>query len=103
MLKLSRAVVLFSLLCMIQSAYAQFSGTISGVVVDPTGASVPNASLSLRSSSTNQQRTVKSSAAGVYQFVSLAPGPYELSVTMNGFRGVKVSVTLETNQTLNVP
>ena len=103
MLKLSRAVVLFSLICMIQSAYAQFSGTISGVVVDPTGASVPNASLSLRNSSTSQQRTVKSSAAGVYQFVSLAPGPYELSVTMNGFRSVKVSVMLETNQTLNVP
>jgi hypothetical protein len=88
---------------MIQSAYAQFSGTISGVVTDPSGASVANASLSLRNTSTNEERAVQSSSAGVYQFVSLAPGSYEISVTMNGFRGMKVSATLETNQTLNVP
>jgi Carboxypeptidase regulatory-like domain len=103
MLKLSRAVVLLSLLCLIQGAYAQFGGTISGVVTDPSGASVPNATLSLRNTGQAESRTIKSSSAGVYQFVSLAPGSYEISATMNGFRGVKVEVTLATNQTLNVP
>ena len=64
----------------------------------------PECDMSLRNTATNEERTVKSSAAGVYQFVSLAPGPYEISATMNGFRGkVEVSLTLETNQTLNVP
>ncbi len=103
MFRLSRTLVLVSLMCMLQSAYAQFSGTISGVVTDPTGAIVPNAALSLRNTATSEQRAVKSTSAGVFQFVSLAPGSYELSVTMHGFRGLEVAVTLETNQTMNVP
>lgn len=58
-------------LCATRGASAQFSGTVSGVVLDPTGAIVPNVSLSLRNKSTNEQRTTTSTAAGVYQFISL--------------------------------
>ena len=86
-----------------QNAFAQFGGVISGIVSDPSGAIVPGASLTLLDTNTSQQRTSTSSAAGVYQFVSLGPGSYELTTTMKGFSTSKTSVTLETNQTLNLP
>jgi hypothetical protein len=85
------------------AAYAQFSGTVSGVVADPSGAMVPGATLSLRNTATNELRTATSTAAGIYQFVSLAPGSYELTTTMTGFSPSKTTLTLETNQTLNIP
>jgi hypothetical protein len=84
-------------------AHAQFSGTVSGIVADPSGAIVPGASLTLLNTNTNEQRVATTSAAGVYQFVSLAPGAYELTTTMKGFSTSKTTLSLETNQTLNVP
>jgi hypothetical protein len=99
----SRLLFFWSVLFLVHNANAQFSGTISGEVLDPSGAIVPNATLSLRNVATNQVRTATSSTVGVYQFVSLAPGAYELTTTITGFSTSKVAVTLETNQTLNVP
>jgi hypothetical protein len=96
-----------SILCLVvlfaRGAYAQFSGTISGIVADPSGAIVPGAALTLLNTSTNEQRVATSSATGFYQFVSLAPGSYQLSTTMKGFSTSKTTFKLETNQTLNVP
>ncbi len=85
------------------SAFAQFSGNVSGIVTDPSGAVVSGASLRLRNVATDEVKTTTSSPTGVYQFVSLAPGAYELSTTMSGFSSTKVSLTLQTSQTLNVP
>ncbi len=85
------------------AAFAQFSGTISGIVADPSGAIVAGAQLILLNTSTQEHRAATSSSAGVYQFVSLAPGSYELTTTMKGFSTSKTAVKLETNQTLNIP
>src|ERR1700674_5615262 len=82
----------------VAGACAQFSGTISGIVADPSGAIVPGAALTLLNTSTNEQRVATSSAAGVYQFVSLAPGSYELTTTISGFSTSKTALKLETNQ-----
>ncbi len=98
-----RLIILCSLMFVVRGAYAQFSGTISGVVTDPSGAIVPSASLALRDTATNEQHIATSSPGGVYQFVSLEPGVYELTTTMKGFSTAKTTLTLETNQTLNVP
>src|ERR1700722_13425525 len=85
------------------SVYAQFSGNISGVVADSTGAIVPNSTVTLRNTATGEQRTTVSTGAGIYQFVSLAPGSYDISATMKGFSTSKITVNLETGQTLNAP
>ena len=90
-------------LFVVQGAYAQFSGTISGVVLDPSGAIVPGAGVSLLNTATGQKRSAVTTDAGVYQFVSLAPGPYALSATMSGFSASRTTVTLYTNQTMNIP
>ena len=48
-------------------------------------------------------RPTTSDAAGNFQFLSLAPGPYKITAEAQGFRKHEATVTLQTNQTLNVP
>jgi hypothetical protein len=83
--------------------WAQFSGNISGNVQDPTGASVPAASVTLTNVSTSEALTTKTDSGGSYRFVSLAPGNYKMIVTATGFATTNLSLTLLTEQTLNVP
>jgi hypothetical protein len=85
------------------TAYAQFSGSIKGVVQDPSGAAVPSAKVELLNTATRISHTTTTDPAGNYEFVSLAPGAYEVTVEATGFVKEVVNVTLETNQTLNVP
>jgi hypothetical protein len=83
--------------------WAQFSGNISGNVQDPTGASVPAATVTLTNDSTGEAFTTKSDSGGAFLFVSLAPGNYKIAVVASGFATTNLSVALLTEQTLNVP
>ncbi|MGA3025032.1 MAG: carboxypeptidase regulatory-like domain-containing protein [Bryobacteraceae bacterium] len=83
--------------------YAQFSGSIQGVVQDPTGAVVPNAAVRLLNVNTQISAETKSDGAGNYTFVSLAPGSYEVTVEAAGFNKSTVKLDLGANQILNVP
>ncbi|HYR92336.1 MAG TPA: TonB-dependent receptor [Terriglobia bacterium] len=72
---------------MIPSAYGQSSNaTISGSVVDPAGAAVPDATITAENTKTGVVSTMTTSGAGVYQFPSLVPGTYRVSVEKEGFR-----------------
>jgi len=95
-------ILLLTLLCA-GTALAQFSGTIKGVVQDPSGATVPSAKIELLNTATGVSKTTTSDSYGNYEFVSLAPGAYQVTVDTAGFAKEAVNVTLETNQTLNVP
>ena len=94
--------LLFLLACL-TSSYAQFSGVITGEVSDPSGSVVPAAKLTLTKTDTGEVHTATSSSSGVYQFVSLAPGPYRLDATAGGFSTAQSSFILQTGQTLNLP
>jgi hypothetical protein len=82
---------------------AQFSSSIQGVVQDPSGAVVPNATVRLLSNSTQITSETKSSSAGNYKFLSLAPGSYQITVEAAGFSKVAVNFDLATDQNLNLP
>ena len=93
-----------ALLLMVSTAcFAQFSGGIQGTVQDASEAAVPNARVTLINTDTQVTQQAVSDSAGVYRFVSLAPGPYTLSAEAPGFTSVKVAVTLTTAETRNVP
>ena len=64
----------------------KFTGTISGVVSDTSGAVVPNASVSILNNSTADLRTVTANAAGEYVAVELNPGTYTVTVKQSGFK-----------------
>ncbi len=77
------------LVCEIFSApavYSQVAGaTLSGVVSDPAGSGVPNASVSIKNVTTGVTREVKTDNDGYYTAPNLLPGNYEVTVTAKGF------------------
>ena len=91
------------LLAAVTIVFAQFSGSIQGVIQDPSGANVPNAKITLVNRATHVTASTTSDGAGNYRFVSLAPGDYEITVEAGGFAKSQASVTLFTEQNLNLP
>ncbi len=87
----------------ITPAFAQYSAGIQGMVLDPSGAGVPNAQVKLTSAQTAQVQTAKADSTGRYRFLSLAPGQYELQTEVTGFAKTSVNLSLDTNQNLEVP
>jgi hypothetical protein len=64
---------------------ATTTATLSGVVTDPSGALVPQASVTLTSSETGISRSFTADAAGRYTFSQLPPGTYTMTVRSKGF------------------
>jgi hypothetical protein len=61
------------------------AGSIQGTVTDPSGAVIPNASVSLTEASTHVTLTTKSGSSGAYAFPNINVGTYSLSVAAPGF------------------
>lgn len=64
--------------------FAQATGSIKGQVLDPSGAVVAGASVTVKSAS-GQTATATSNAQGSYEIKGLAPGAYSVTVTAQGF------------------
>src|SRR5260370_27100040 len=60
-------------------------GNVSGVVADPSGASIPQSRVVLRNLATQIVRTVSANVVGFYAAPNLVPGDYELTVSAAGF------------------
>src|SRR5579859_4882527 len=60
-------------------------GRISGLDTDSSGAIVPGASVSAKNAASGETLTTVATAAGLYSFISLAPGKYQVSATAQGF------------------
>jgi hypothetical protein len=74
----------------------KFTGEIRGVVTDKSGATIPNASVSVANNSTGDVRTVTTNQAGEYVAVELNPGTYTVTVKQPGFKEF-VSKNVELN------
>jgi hypothetical protein len=101
--KLRRFLCLLSAILFSTAAFAQFSGSIQGVVQDPSGAGIPKASVRLVNNATAAVQAASADAGGNFRFVSLAPGAYKVTVEATGFTKSEVDITLLTEQNLNVP
>src|SRR5215470_2045460 len=78
------------------------TGSISGTVIDPSGALVSSASVKATQTETNRVFTTESSKGGVIQLPSLPPGTYSVEVEGKGFQifkaqGVRVEVGKDTS------
>jgi len=74
-------------------------GSIVGAVVDPTGAVVPKATVTITSKATGLSRETITDEAGRYSIPNVLPGTYDLKVTASGFRPLvreNVEVTINT-------
>jgi hypothetical protein len=69
------------------SANAQTSrGTVTGTVLDPTGAVISGARVTLTGVETGVRLSTTSNDAGVYRFEAVDPGAYDLTASLSGFR-----------------
>src|ERR1044072_7338308 len=84
--------VLLSLVLSLQ-AFAQTATTssISGLVTDPEGGVIPNATVTLKDRSTQLERTATTNDEGRYVFANIDAGIYELTVSANGFKKANVA------------
>src|SRR5580658_2582658 len=77
------------------SVSAQIVGaTVSGVVTDPSGRSVPQAKLVLKSLSTQISRSALADESGFFSAPNLTPGEYEVTVAEDSFETQAARLTL---------
>lgn len=103
---LSRLALLFCFLFVFScSALAQLgSGQLEGTITDPTGAVIPNATVTVKKVDTGMSRQITTGATGNYRVVDLQPGTYDIAVTHAGFRSasVRMDVVVGTTVTADI-
>jgi hypothetical protein len=94
--------ILLGLLLMPVLLHAQ-TASINGTVTDPSGAVIPGAAITALNHATNATRETQSTESGTYNFASLTPGIYDVSVSKAGLRTLKFeAVTLTVDQALTL-
>src|SRR5450759_237900 len=71
--------------------FAQDRGTIRGVVTDSSGATVPEATVTVKNVNTGLRQSVKTSTDGVYNVLYLPAGDYSVTTEKAGFRKAETS------------
>src|SRR6201982_3539198 len=79
------AAVLLVLVFVIPANAQTFRGSINGTVTDPSGASVPGATIKATETATNIDHTTVTSSEGQFAFQDVPLGLYKVTVTASGF------------------
>src|SRR5437588_5454346 len=64
----------------------QTTGSLSGTVTDPSGAVVAGATVTVTNAATGAERSAESNSQGVFDFQTLQPGKYTITVEAKGFK-----------------
>jgi hypothetical protein len=86
--------LLAAILFIAASSFAQSQATaadLAGTVTDPNGAVVSGATVHAQGIGTGINRTVIANEQGVYQFIGLPPGQYEISAEAPSFKKIVIS------------
>src|SRR5215471_4134634 len=95
-----------SVLCFLAASLnAQVEGRVTGTVVDPAAAVVPNATVSLQlPGATTSLFNGRTTAAGDFTLSSVTPGAYELVVEAAGFaKAVVTGVQVNASRATDIP
>lgn len=83
---------------------ASSSSDAVGKVTDPTGASVPGATVHLVNNGTGSERTVTTNDAGEWSIPNIPPANYRIRVEKHGFSASEIkSLDVEIGKTANAP
>lgn len=89
--------VLLATMLWAASVFAQVNNaSLTGLVSDPSGASVADAKVTAVNTATNFERTLSTSSDGYYTFATLPVGRYKITVEKQGFRQITSAITLAT-------
>src|SRR5207249_1178802 len=86
----------FLLLGWIRPAFTQSisSGTVTGTVMDQSGAVVPGATIEIRNDISRYQQTTVTDSSGSFRFNNVPFNPYLLTVTLSGFKTVTQNLAI---------
>ena len=100
------AIVLFAgaSIFYLDPGYGQIvTASLSGSVIDPAGAAIPEAAVTVTNTQTGISARAASDRSGNYIFPALSPGEYTISVEKQGFKSSLISgITLLVNQQARV-
>ncbi len=103
--RMPRIRIAFSLLSVVLCSFPLFAqttistGSIQGLVTDPSGAVVSGAKISISNKATGRVIIAKSTSAGAYTSGALTPGDYTLRVEAEGFKTSEIAVTVQVGVT----
>jgi len=101
----SVAAVVFAILIAISTAHSQATASLRGTVTDPTGAVIPEATVTIKSLENGSSRKTATDIDGEYSFPQVAPGDYILVAEKSGFATVTnahVKLLVNTPATLDL-
>ena len=78
--------LLFFAIAMVSANAQVQNGIFTGTVMDPSGAAVANADVSLTNLGTNETITAKTNTEGLYRIAELPVGTYKFTVSSPGFK-----------------
>lgn len=86
------------------TAHSQTSrGTVTGTVLDPSGAAIKDANIALTSQASGIRLTTGSNEAGIYRFDAVDLAVYDLQVEHPGFRTyVEAGIRVQANRVTTV-
>jgi hypothetical protein len=92
MRRLQFCLAMFALLVLTLSASAQVqNGQFTGSVIDPTGAAIPNATVTVTNVATGFSVSTASSETGTYAARELPATTYKITVEAKGFRTISIA------------
>ena len=102
-LRLRSILILFFALFLGTVAWAGITGSISGLVTDPSGAVVVGAQVIATETQTGLRTESVTDAKGFYNFPTLAIGTYDLEVHQSGFKTFhQTNITIDANSAVKV-
>ena len=84
------------------AARAQSSGTLEGVVKDPSGAAIAGATVEIQNPVSRYQRSAATDADGKFRFANVPFNPYHFSVKAAGFEDFSQDAEVRSLVTLNL-
>ena len=98
-------VSVFSTASISAGAQSLSAGTVTGAVVDPNNAVVPNATVTLENAVTGYKQSTNTGTDGVFRFDNVPFNNYVYSVSASGFNAVRGGINIRTSVpiTLTIP
>jgi hypothetical protein len=85
------------------TAEQQLQGTITGSILDRTGAAVPKAVVQLSSEAQSAGPVAVTDDQGQFSLVNITPGPFQLTISSEGFAAQTYSGILQSGEHYDVP
>ena len=78
-------------------------GSLTGIVQDPNGAAILKATVTAKQAGTNEEFKAETNSQGVFNFPSLPPGKYSVTIESSGFKKTELTeVVIEVGQPARV-